>query len=235
MERTGVWKQGCPVALERLSVLKTRFVDFDGVEHEDGEIVVLDACTGAVAEIFERLYEMRFPINSMLGLHHFDGDDDRAMEANNTSCFNYRSIDGSATISMHSYALAIDLNPLQNPYLIFDEEAGTAKIHPKAGWEYLNRYNRKPGMVEDLRPLFAEAGFSVWGGSWTTPLDYHHFQTPRAVAALLAVMSADDGRRFYELVRRAPEKAQALQPGEETEKLKAIYERSPAELFEKLG
>ena len=101
------------------------------------------------------------------------------MQANNSSCFNFRKIDGSDLLSMHSYGLAIDINPVQNPFI----QNGT--ILPLAGKEYLERELIRKGMVEPIINIFNKYGFTVWGGDWTTPRDYHHFQYPRDQIELL--------------------------------------------------
>ena len=95
------------------------------------------------------------------------------MAANNSSCFNFRKIDGSELLSMHSYGLAIDINPVQNPFIQKD------KISPLDGKSFLNRRDEVAGLVEPIIDIFYKYGFTVWGGRWTTPIDYHHFQVPR--------------------------------------------------------
>jgi hypothetical protein len=80
---------------------------------------------------------------------------------------------------MHSYGLAIDINPVQNPYLSIGEN-GIVKVHPSAGVEFLNRSNIRPGMLEPVIHIFEKYGFTVWGGKWNNPIDYHHFEVPRS-------------------------------------------------------
>ncbi len=199
MRATQIWRPDCPVHIDRLARVPIEFIDFEGVVRRDGEIIVFDAVADRVSRIFQQLLEMRFPIHRARSLHHYKGDDDLSMADNNSSCFNFRPIAGSTTVSMHGYGLAIDINPLQNPFLRFNENEGTARISPPAGWQFVNRHNQKPGMVEPLVNLFADNGFNVWGGSWTTPIDYHHFQPPRMVANILADMTLEEGREFFEL------------------------------------
>ncbi|MBX9668838.1 MAG: M15 family metallopeptidase [Candidatus Obscuribacterales bacterium] len=199
MRSTQIWRPECPVHIDRLARVPVEFIDFESVVHRDGEIIVFDAVAERVSRIFQALFEMRFPIHRARSLHHYQGDDDLSMADNNSSCFNFRPIAGSSTVSMHGYGLALDINPLQNPFVRFDEKEGTARISPLDGWQYLNRRNQKPGMVESIVQLFADNGFNVWGGSWTTPIDYHHFQPPRMVANILADLNLEEGREFFEL------------------------------------
>lgn len=193
-----IWQPDCPVSTDRLALVTIKHVDFEGIHHEDGEMIVFDAIAPRVHQIFDELLNMNFPIERIRSLHHYDGDDDKSMSDNNSSSFNFRPISGTKTVSMHGYGLAIDVNPRQNPFVTFSEADGTAAIHPPSGWEYLNRRNQKPGMVESLVSLFAKNGFTSWGGSWTTPIDYHHFQPPRMVADLLIALTREDGIRFFE-------------------------------------
>lgn len=198
MKSKGVWQGQCPVPLERLSLLKIHYVDFDAVEHDDGQMVVFDVIAEPVARVFAELHRLKFPIAGIRPLHEFAGDDELSMEANNSSCFCFRQMLGTQTISVHAYGLAVDINPLQNPYLTFDQKDGIVTCHPKAGWQYLNRYNQVAGMVEEVADLFAEIGLFEWGGRWQAPVDYHHFQTPRGVAELLCMMNFEDGKRFLQ-------------------------------------
>jgi len=195
MSNMGVWTSSCPVPVERLRVVnEISFVDFSDIVHTDGELVVLDVVAPKVVLIFRRLFELRFPIAQMRSMHHYSGEDSQSMAANNTSAFCHRPIDGSILASLHSYGLAIDLNPLQNPILIFPEGCEDKPIiQPKNGWQYVNRRHAKPGMVESLIALMAEHGFTRWGGTWTTPIDYHHFEVPRNVAEQLAATSVEEG------------------------------------------
>jgi len=206
MKAKGVWREGCPVSLDCLSLVTVPYIDFEGTFHPDGEIVVLSSVAPQVASVFDALLAQKFPIAKMRPLHHYDGDDEASMADNNTSCFNYREMIGTGSLSMHSYGLAVDLNPQQNPYLVFEkgkEERPT--IYPPAGWEFLNRHNQKTGMVEPIAELFADRGFVVWGGRWTTPIDYHHFQVPRGMATLLPILSVEDGHTLMTLAAEIPE------------------------------
>jgi D-alanyl-D-alanine carboxypeptidase len=110
----------------------------------------------------------------------YDGDDDASMADNNTSAFNDRTIKGSASQSLHAYGLAIDLNPLQNPFVA--RGGKTAQVEPTAGGEYLDRSNPRNGMAESVIEIFADHGFLIWGGGWRNPIDYQHFQVDRRLA-----------------------------------------------------
>ena len=159
--------------------------------------MVLDAAADHVANIFRALLKMHFPIQQAKLLNHYDGDDDASMADNNTSAFNDRMVSGGTSISVHAYGLAIDLNPIQNPFL--QREHGALHVSPEAGESYLNRADVRPGMAEAVVDLFAENGFTVWGGDWKSPIDYQHFQVGRGLARRLAESSDANARAIFEM------------------------------------
>jgi hypothetical protein len=125
-----------------------------------------------VLDVLRRLYAARFPIRRMVPVDAYGASDFRSIEADNTSAFNCRYVEGTTHWSEHSYGRAIDLNPIENPYVT---GAGTTS-HP-ASRSYLRRSPYRPGMaVEDGVAVraFAAAGWG-WGGRWSGDRDYQHF------------------------------------------------------------
>lgn len=181
-----VLSPNAPLGCERLRLLKFTYVGFDHQLHEDGEIVVMDAVAEHVLRIFVELREKRFPIAKAKLMNVYDGNDNASMADNNTSAFNYRRVTGGSLISLHAYGLAIDVNPVQNPYL--KGSGPTVRVSPEAGVDYINRLNNRPGkahregMAEDVIDIFANNGFLIWGGYWDNPIDYQHFEVGRALA-----------------------------------------------------
>ncbi len=167
-----VWSSECVIPIQRLKLLNVSHYNFE-YEVTAGQIIVLDSMVNSVISIFKELFNLKFPIHSIRLIDEFDGDDELSMDANNSSCFNFRKIEGSELLSIHSYGLAIDVNPLQNPFI------QEGKIFPSSGKEFLDRSNKRPGMVEPIVEIFYDFGFTVWGGNWQEPVDYHHFQVPR--------------------------------------------------------
>ena len=203
--KKGLWKPSCPVKLERLRDVTVSYYNFKGKSHDNGHIIVLDAVAKPIVAIFKRLYAMKFPITSIKPTSHYDGDDNASMRTNNSSCFNHRTIAGERTLSIHAYGLAIDINPLQNPYIIFNSKnPGTARIFPAQGEEYMNRHHLRSGMTETIVDLFKRHGFSSWGGDWNSPIDYQHFQPSRFVAEVLAHMTAADAEKFFKITIKYP-------------------------------
>jgi hypothetical protein len=198
-----------PVGCERLASVKFSYFGFDGRVHEDGEMIVLDAVAARVARIFDRLLQLRFPLAKVLPVNRYDGDDDASMADNNTSSFNDRPVSGGTSLSMHAYGLAIDLNPVQNPFL--EGIGASRRISPDGGKTYLDRAELRPGMAEQVIDVFADNGFLIWGGDWHNPVDYQHFQVDRDMAEQLARLSGAAAREAFE--KRTEEYRRCRQSG----------------------
>jgi hypothetical protein len=200
MKRHNVFSASAPVPCERLRLLKFSYTGFDAQSHDDGEMIVMDAVARNVSRIFAELHERKFPITKAKLIDQYEGDDEASMSDNNTSAFNVREIAGGGPQSIHAYGLAIDLNPIQNPYVKRSGE--TVLISPKSGTDYLDRGNIRPGMAETVVDVFAHHGFA-WGGDWRNPIDYQHFQVSRKLAnQLTRVNSADALTLFARYVER---------------------------------
>jgi hypothetical protein len=207
MKTRHVLNAGAPVGCERLAAVRFSYVDFDGRTHDDGIMVVLDAVAPYVEHIFATLYERRFPIAKALPMEAFEGDDARSMAADNSSGFNHRVVQGSERLSLHAYGVAIDLNPVENPYLSRDGAAVT--VAPPQGAAYLNRRNDRPnkpahtGLAESIVDVFADNGFLVWGGDWDDPIDYQHFDVGRPLAERLAALPLGQAAAVFASAVRA--------------------------------
>jgi hypothetical protein len=192
---------GGPAPCSRLSLVRFRYLDFDGKLQDDGEIVVLDAVASHVLNIFNALRRNGFPIAKAKLMNGYDGNDDASMDDNNTSAFNDRKITGGGSISLHAYGLAIDINPVQNPYI--KKSNGGVTISPNAGAPYVNRTVKQQGMTEAVVNIFTENGFFIWGGSWHDPTDYQHFQLSRKTAERLAAAQPAQAQSiFSQMVER---------------------------------
>ncbi len=196
MRSTKVLNPGTPVGCDRLRLLRFGYVGFDGATHDDGELVVLDAVADHVLAIFVTLRSRAFPIASARLMNRYGGNDDASMARNNTSAFNVRRVEGTNSISLHSYGVAIDLNPIQNPYI--ERGARGIAVSPPAGSGYVSRQNRRPGMAETVVDLFAHHGFAQWGGYWPRGIDYQHFQVGRRLAGQLAQLPYPQARAAFE-------------------------------------
>lgn len=173
-EMTGnSWHQelACP-SLDTLRLLALPYWGFDGAIHR-GELVVAADVVPAVEQLFERLYLEQFPIERMVRVDAYGGDDGASMADNNTSAFNCREITGGGGLSRHSYGVAIDINPVQNPYVSGD------LVLPEAGAEFRARTPVRRGMIVRPDPVtrtLVDIGWE-WGGDWDDPTDYQHVST----------------------------------------------------------
>ena len=166
------YRAGCPVGPAELRTVRVTYWGFDGRAH-DGRLVVRRRVAADVVAVFRRLYAARFPIRRMLPVSAYRGSDDASMAADNTSAFNCRFVGGTRRWSMHAYGEAIDVNPVENPYV------QGVRVSPPAGLRYLDRTRRRPGMVVEgdaVVRAFAAVGWR-WGGRWTGSKDYQHFST----------------------------------------------------------
>jgi hypothetical protein len=182
MKKNNVIRESSPIGCNRLSLVKFHYINFRGEEKTDGEIVVIDAAANHVAKIFDELRRLRFPIQRARSVHEYHGDDFASMADNNTSAFNDRPIANATTPSLHAFGAAIDLNPVQNPCLRCDGPP----IQPPAGQSFIKRVPEgseegvRTGLAEGVTDIFAHNGFVRWGGDWTKPTDYQHFEIPRS-------------------------------------------------------
>lgn len=167
------WKKGSPVSLNQLTYIQVTHWGFDDELHK-GEMLVHKSVAAELLEIFQILYEAKYPIERMELIDNFDANDDASMEANNSSSFCFRQMTNGGTLSKHSYGLAIDINPFMNPYI-----SGNY-IAPKGSERYIDRDQVRQGMIikgDVLYNAFIERGW-IWGGDWETPKDYQHFEKP---------------------------------------------------------
>ena len=163
------------VNFDMLRHIVLRYNNFDG-DIAYGEIVCSELIAQDLLEIFEELYYAGYQFEEISLIDKYDADDDASMEANNTSCFNYRVVDNTTKLSYHAYGLAIDVNPFYNPYVQFRN--GADYICPEASAEYADRTADFPYKIDEndlAYKLFKEHGFT-WGGNWNSCKDYQHFE-----------------------------------------------------------
>jgi hypothetical protein len=164
------WREGCPVHWHDLSVVRVSYWGYDGERHL-GSLVVHDWAATEVRDVFDSLYRYRFQIQRIHLVDYYGASDDRSMAANNTSAFNCRRVAGSTSWSMHSYGTAVDVNPMQNPYV-----NGTTYA-PAGSEQWKDRGDVVPGMAVEGSALvgaFDYVGWK-WGGRWQTKKDHQHF------------------------------------------------------------
>lgn len=144
----------------------------------EGEMVCNKHIAEKVVNIFKILFEAEYPIERVRLIDEYDADDTVSMTDNNCSSFNYRMISYSNKISKHGLGMAVDINPLYNPYI--KDVDGVTIIDPPAGEPYVDRSKDFPFKIteEDFcYKVFMDHGFE-WGGAWDNRKDYQHFEIP---------------------------------------------------------
>jgi len=170
------FKSDCTVPKDELRYLLCLHKDVNGVTRV-GEMVINKSIADDVLEIFLELYRNCYPIERMRLIDLWDADDEKSMRDNNTSSFNFRFISHSTTVSKHGLGMAVDINPLYNPFHKVLKN-GAEIIEPATGTPYLDRnadFDYKIAEGDPCWTLFVSHGFE-WGGSWTSCKDYQHFE-----------------------------------------------------------
>lgn len=164
------------VSYDDLCYMSVLHYNFHGVERT-GELICNKAIAQDLVEIFYELYQNEYQIEQIRLIDEYSGDDTLSMQDNNTSCFNYRVVDGTSSLSKHAMGLAIDINPFFNPYVVFKSD-GTTYISPQGSETYADRSQSFAYKIDEndlCYKLFKEHGF-IWGGNWNSCKDYQHFQ-----------------------------------------------------------
>ena len=168
--------ESCTVSRDELRYVHIRHYGFE-MEVRDGELIVNAAIARDVLEIFEELYNLKYQIEKVRLIDEYDADDERSMEANNSSCFNFRTIAESDKLSNHAYGRAIDINPFYNPY-VYTRSDGSRFLQPKGSDRYVDRTVDAACIIRKgdvCYNTFIKHGFK-WGGDWETKKDYQHFE-----------------------------------------------------------
>ncbi len=169
-------KEPPEITFEELCYVHILHYDFSGIVTE-GELICNEYIAQDLTEIFYELYRNEYQLEKVVLIDEYNGDDNASMEANNTSCFNYRPVEGTTRLSRHALGLAIDINPLYNPYITYTD-TGEETVMPASASAYADRSRAFPYKIdeEDLcYKLFLQHGFT-WGGNWNHVKDYQHFQ-----------------------------------------------------------
>jgi hypothetical protein len=166
------FKEESPVSMEQLRYVQVTYWGFDNQAHS-GEMIIHEKLAEEVTLIFKELYQNHFSIEKMKLIDEYGASDERSMEDNNTSAYCCREITGKKGVfSNHSYGIAIDINPVQNPYIKGDI------VLPEEGEMYVDRQKIEKGKIiknDICYKAFISRGW-MWGGDWSSPKDYQHFE-----------------------------------------------------------
>lgn len=171
------YPENCPIPISDLCCIHVLHYTYRG-EIMAGEMICNIRIAETLLEIFKDLYIVKYPIERMIPIDYYEANDELSMADNNSSCFNYRTISFSNIISKHGLGLAVDINPLYNPYIKMVN--GRLNIEPANGLNYVDRKKDFPYKIIEgdfCHKLFIDHGF-IWGGKWTETKDYQHFELP---------------------------------------------------------
>ena len=169
------FKDNCTTPRADLRYLKVLHYNKDG-EVLEGEMICHKSIANDLLAIFQELYKAKYPIERMKLVDEYEADDEASMRANNSSAFNFRYISGTKSLSRHSRGMAVDINPLYNPYVRY--RGGRTLVEPVNAKPYVDRSKDFPYKIVkgDLcYRLFKKYGFT-WGGDWKNSKDYQHFE-----------------------------------------------------------
>lgn len=164
-------KDDARIGYDELRYLTVYHYDYDG-NIKRGELVCNQAIAHDLLCVFRDLFSTDYPIYSVRLVDDFDADDEISMQANNTSCFNWRMVPGTNRLSRHAFGMAVDVNPLQNPFV------KGARIRPATAKDYVDRtkeFDHKIDKNDYCHKVFTSYGFK-WGGNWRNAKDYQHFE-----------------------------------------------------------
>jgi hypothetical protein len=168
---TGVsWHAGCPVPLRNLRLVRLTYFGFDRDAHR-GRLIVHRTWADEVVSVFRRVYRARFPIRRVRPVDRYDGNDRASMRHDNTSAFNCRYVAGTTRWSQHAYGRAIDIDPVENPFV------DGSHVSPRRGEPFADRTPIRWGMIAERDVVwraFHRIGWR-WGGTWRSARDYQHF------------------------------------------------------------
>ena len=179
LKAEGFWRAGCPVGLSDLRLLTVSHWGFDGRAHT-GKLVVNATAAGPLARVFRKLYGLRFPIRHMTLADMYGPTRGRPRDGDVTGAFDCRQAvpspctggRGTGTWSMHAFGLAVDINPVENPYV------GCGQSRDPTARRYFNRSRHRRGMVTRRAIAAFRAIRWGWGGSWAgNTKDYMHFSS----------------------------------------------------------
>jgi D-alanyl-D-alanine carboxypeptidase-like protein len=173
----GFWHKGCPVGLSDLRLLTVTHRGFDGHRHT-GQIITNKNAAGPLANVFHQLYRLHFPMHHMHFSDVYGPASGRPRDGDVTGSFECRQAvpspctggSGTGSWSNHAYGMAIDINPVENPYV------GCGQSRDPLAQSYRDRSRHRRGMVtRRVVNAFGSVGWG-WGGAWAgNTKDYMHF------------------------------------------------------------
>lgn len=173
------WNAKCPVAFSGLRLVTLDYWGWDGRVHT-GQLVMNANAVAPLTAVFRKLYAMHYAIHHMELSDAYGPVSAWPKDLDVTYVFSCRQAvpspcSGGTTTgswSMHAYGDAIDVNPIENPYV------GCGQTRDKVSVSFMKRTPLRKGMVTSaVVAAFTSAGWG-WGGSWYgSTKDYMHFSS----------------------------------------------------------
>jgi len=154
----------CPHLGTPLRLIHPEYVDFSG-NVQTGAMVVHAEMAAATLAAFADCKNAGFRIAKIRPAEEFAHNDGKSMAANNSVGYHYRTVAGRNTLSHHALGLALDLNPMQNPYIRSDLHQPEGAVYDVAAMGTI---------TPEIAAIWKNHGFN-WGGDWVTCKDYMHF------------------------------------------------------------
>jgi hypothetical protein len=166
------YPDGALIPKQELRLLRIKYYGFDG-EIKMGDMIVHKTVAKELIDIFQELFTAEYPIEKINLIDYYDAEDEKSATNNNTSAFCWRNMTDGASLSYHAVGLAVDINPLYNPYV------KRKVVKPAGAAAYLDRAKSVKGLIANSQDIavqaFKKRGWH-WGGDWKTLKDYHHFE-----------------------------------------------------------
>lgn len=156
--------------LEQQSLIEVKYYGFDNKIHK-GQLICNQMVEKELIAIFNELFALKFPIESIKPISEFQFEDALSMQANNTTCFDYRLKIMGNGMSKHATGMAIDINPMQNPYLRKSKVEPFPNLSDNSKGRIRNTDETEKIVIE----IFKKYGWK-WGGNWRSAKDYMHFE-----------------------------------------------------------
>lgn len=154
----------------QIAVINIYYYGYDKQVHS-GQLLCNKRVAKELTQIFKELLDIKFPIYQVKPINHFNFDDNESMMSNNTTCFDFRNAVNSRKLSNHAYGLAIDINPIQNPYIKAKQILPVnAQVDDTEG-----RIRHSDRLGSKAIEIFRKYGWT-WGGNWNSLKDYMHFE-----------------------------------------------------------
>lgn len=150
-----------------LKLISVEYFSSDDKLHR-GQVLIHKDLANDIIEIFKVIKEMKFPVSKVIPINKYNWSDEKSMDDNNTSAFNFRYVKGFSQLSSHALGRAIDINPKLNPHI---RDGKTFPANSNYDPNITGTISGNSFLVKE----FTKRGWG-WGGFWRRNKDYQHFE-----------------------------------------------------------